>query len=314
MYKIYNISSNEVDEKKLMKSVRSMNWRNDIPGGWLKYSPPRYVCGYGDGSLINKNNKLYRKNWKYTAWSGSVPHSGTTIINKTNPIPEDFLESGIFQYARKVLKKNISEKIKDFMCTGIWCNYYTDRDHMISAHTDDEDYYYRFSSDNEYFDEEALFVSLTLYEDQLVSEDNLARFQIYDEGWEDVLLPHMSLLIMSGSVKHRVLKNKKNTPFRRRYNITFRTPAPRSDDIIKNFRFFSNFGRYYTIPIKLYVPENYNETAEEVIKVNKKANPYLQIEYITSEINRNHILELINADRPPNTTTNIALQILYEQI
>jgi hypothetical protein len=43
--------------------------------------------------------------------------------------------------------------------------------------------------------------------------------------------------------------------FRKRYNITFRTPIKREEDIVKNYRFFSNFGRYYRRTCVLYVPK-----------------------------------------------------------
>ena len=59
---------------------------------------------------------------------------------------------------------------------------------------------------------------------------------------------------MSGGVEHRVLKYI-GGGFRKRYNITFRTPIKREMDPIKNYRFFSNFGRYYKKTKILYVPE-----------------------------------------------------------
>jgi hypothetical protein len=58
---------------------------------------------------------------------------------------------------------------------------------------------------------------------------------------------------MSGGIEHRVMKYI-GGKFRKRYNITFRTPVKREEDIVKNYRFFGNFGRYYRRTCVLYVP------------------------------------------------------------
>ena len=58
MYQIYNFG----DEKnELIETVRNFEWTRDIPGGWLKYGPPRKVSAYGNGSLYKDNGKKYGK-------------------------------------------------------------------------------------------------------------------------------------------------------------------------------------------------------------------------------------------------------------
>ena len=52
-----------------------------------------------------------------------------------------------------------------------------------------------------------------------------------------------------------------------------RTPVKKEDDIIKNYRFFSNFGRYYRKTYMLYVPKKCFQDKipeEETIYVSKK--------------------------------------------
>ena len=242
--KIYNL----LQDSSLIKSVRKFSWNRGIPGGWLKYGPPRMVCAYGDGSLYTDDGEKYGKNYKETAWAGAIPLNQSTLVVKTKPFPKNFLRTGILKDVRDILR-DYGADVGDHSCSGIWCNYYNQKKDIISAHTDDEDYYERN------YGKHNLFVSLTLYEDENKSYDNLTRFQIKEKGkWKTVDLPHMSLLVMAGDIEHRVVMNEMSRKFRKRYNITFRTPYRMQDDIIKNWRFFSNFGRYYNIPYKLYIP------------------------------------------------------------
>jgi len=246
MYRIYNF---EDKRNELVDSVRKFDWMRGLPGGWLDYGPPRQVTGYGNGSLIKDSGVMYGKKWDLTAWSASVPYTNMTAVTEAHPIPKHFLKTGILREIRKALK-NFGAKVDDSSGTGIWCNFYDRDEDLISAHKDDENYYERN------FENQPLFVSLTLYEDKDLSPKNLARFQIKQKGeWLTIPLPHLSLLVMSGDVEHRVMKyTGKN--FRKRYNITFRTPVSMKEDAVKNFRFFSNFGRYYRRTYLLFVPDN----------------------------------------------------------
>ena len=342
MYQIYHFG----DEKgELIKTVRKFDWSRDIPGGWLKYGPPRKVCAFGDGSYYKDSGKKYGKKWEMTSWSGSVPHTDTTAVVETEEIPKPFLETGILGEVRKALRLYGAD-VDDASCTGIWCNYYDKPTDTISPHTDDENYY------DKNYKEEKLFVSLTLYEDEKVNLENLARFQIKSPGgWSTVQLPHLSLLVMSGGIEHRVLKySGKN--FRKRYNITFRTPIKREMDVIKNYRFFSNFGRYYKKTKILYVPEKvfvlevpkFNEKLkfdekrylsldkngkkykliedksnyETVIKEHGKfGNMYLQLNDKT--LSREELMEKIRefyplSKKPPLTTTKTSLKLILKEL
>jgi len=263
MYQIYHFDDKVGD---LINSVRKFDFSRGLPGGWLNYGPPREVIGYGDGSLYTDDGEKYGKKWNQTSWAGSVPATNTTAVVKTDPIPDHFIKTGILKEVRKAVEY-FGGEVDDSTGTGIWCNYYNKPNDLIAGHTDDEDYYQRN------FENEPLFVSLTLYEDEDIGYHDLARFQIKDgKSWKSIEMPHLSLLVMSGGVEHRVLKYIGNN-FRKRYNITFRTPVKREDDIIKNYRFFSNFGRYYRKTYMLFVPKKCfrNKIPEgETVYVTKK--------------------------------------------
>ena len=244
----YHIYQFEDNKNEVLESVRKFDFLRGLPGGWLEYSPPRKVVGYGDGSFYTDHGKRYGKYWKQTSWSGSTPATQTTAVTNTGEIPPHFIKTGILKGVRDALR-NFGADVDDASGTGLWCNYYTKEGDIIAGHTDDENYYERN------YGKEPLFVSLTLFEDGKLGTENVARFQIKIDGkWKEVKLGHLSLLVMSGGIEHRIMKYI-GGKFRKRYNITFRTPVKREQDIIKNYRFFSNFGRYYRRTCVLYVPK-----------------------------------------------------------
>ena len=244
----YHIYQFEDEKNQVLESVRKFDFLRGLPGGWLEYSPPRKVVGYGDGSLYTDQGKKYGDHWEQTSWSGSTPATQTTAVTNTGEIPPHFIKTGILKGVRDALK-HFGAEVDDTSGTGLWCNYYTREGDIIAGHTDDENYYQRN------YGKEPLFVSLTLFEDGKLGTEGVARFQIKVDGkWKEVKLGHLSLLVMSGGIEHRVMKYI-GGKFRKRYNITFRTPVKREEDIIKNYRFFSNFGRYYRRTCVLYVPK-----------------------------------------------------------
>ena len=267
MYKLYYFKG---DSKKLLRSVKNFDWKNDVPGGWLDYSPPRKVTGYGNGLLYKDSGKSYGKKWSLTSWSASVPFTDSTAVVETKKIPENFIDTGIIKETRDCIR-DFGGYVDDYTGTGLWCNYYEKQDNSISGHTDDENYYER-----NYLNRHPLFVSLTLYEDGSKSTENMSKFQIKENGkWNSVPLPHLSLLVMSGDIEHRVLKYGKKNNFRKRFNITFRTPVSRENDIVKNYRFFSNFGRYYNHAFLLFVPD--------IVFVNRTPPICVLLEYFTQK-------------------------------
>ena len=341
MHQVYTFSEwrdyLDIPHEKFTQLVRNFDWHRGIPGGWLVYAPPRQVTAYGDGSLYDDKGRAIGKKYNYTAWRASTPASYCTAVTKTAPLPKKFITSGIMKAMRQLLIKN-GVMVNNATCTGMWCNYYSQPEDNITAHTDNEDYYAR-NKDND-----TVFVSLTLYEDEDFEEYNLARFQIREKkDWEWLSLPHLSLLIMNGGCEHRVLKANKNN-FRPRYNITFRTPISYHIDIVKNYRFFSNFGRYYRQTILLYVPSKaFINPPKKHVKVyykglltaqdkdGKKYKLNLNNSYtaktikffsnfaplelqINQDLNRENLLNDIGIRKAPPTTTNEALMILLKSI
>jgi len=340
MYQIYNFDQWQkylkIPQNELINLVRKFDWKRGLPGGWLVYAPPRCVTAYGDGSLYNDEGRAREKLYNQTAWRASTPASYCTSAFKTAPLPNKFISSGIMKAMRDLLRKN-GVMVTDTTCTGMWCNYYERPADNIAGHTDDEDYYQKN------YQRETVFVSFTIYEDELFDTFNLARFQIMrEEGWRDIPLPHLSLMIMSGSCEHRVLKANKDT-FRPRYNITFRTPVSKEEDLIKNYRFFSNFGRYYRQAYILYVPPKAflqlppkntkleykglataKDSQGNRYKLNmdnsytsKAIKYYSEYDYIYLQLNteksREDLLNKLEVKSAPATTTNEALEILIKQ-
>lgn len=335
MYKLYNLENNP----QIINTVRNFKWTRNLPGGWLDYGPPRKVAGYGDGQKITDDGKKHGDKWEYTAWSASVPYTNMTSVTKTESIPTDFLKSGILEHVRNCLR-DFGAVVDDTSGTGIWCNYYDQETDYISGHKDDEDYYAKN------YNNDPLFVSLTLFEDEIKSDKHTARFQIKpDKKWEEISLPHMSLLVMSGDIEHRVMKPKSGE-FRKRYNITFRTPVSKEEDALKNFRFFSNFGRYYKLCYALFVPDivftdklpekgvilKYLRDKDMAVLGNKKYKTLNDISNYTKSLKRHseqttiYLIRNIDINRkdivkdikeqftvksnPPATTTNQALYIM----
>jgi alkylated DNA repair dioxygenase AlkB len=341
MYQIYDFTEwrdfLKIPQNQFCQLVRKFDWKRGLPGGWLVYAPPRQVTAYGDGSLYDEEGRASKKRYHYTAWRASTPASYCTSMVKTAPLPKKFITSGIMKAMRHFLTQN-EVMVNNATCTGMWCNYYSEANDNIAGHTDDEDYYVRNRGND------TVFVSLTLYEDEEFGDHNLARFQIKKEGkWQEVALPHLSLLIMNGSCEHRVLKPYKDK-FRARYNITFRSPVSYHIDIIKNYRFFSNFGRYYRQTILLYVPpkafiipppknkklryegkntardkegKQYKLSKEDnyTTKTIKFFSDFAPIELqLNQEANREELLTQLGATSAPATTTNQALLLLLRNI
>ena len=303
--KLYNLIDTN---KKIFNCVKNLEWKRKIPGGWLKYGPPREVCAYGDGSLYTDDGKKYGPKYKETAWAGAIPLNQTTLVVKTEPLPKELMKTTLMKQLRNCLK-DYGADVDDSSCTGMWCNYYSQITDNIAPHKDDENYYQRN------YKNQPLFVSLTFYEDENESLENVAKFQIKnkEDKWETIKLPHSSLLVMGGNIEHRVLKPSKNN-FRKRYNITFRTPVKMKDDLIKNYRFFSNFGRYYKIPYKVFLPLDSKENLgkyKEIIESFKHLVK-LKIEY-NQKVDRKEILKILKS-KAPHTTTNMALYILCKNI
>ena len=223
-------------------------WLQGVPGGFCTNSPKRLVTAFGDGG------------YDTTHWTAKVSASSVTLHTKPNKMPDQF--SAMIPYLKTVFKDTFPSAVfTDSTFSIAICNYYTEPDMYIAAHTDDNVWYPREC------DQGPVFASLTLYPKG--EPKQLARFQIKkDDTWEQVNLPHRSLMIMPSHIMHRVQPYKKrDIPFfKPRINITFRSTYQKTDNPLLHKLAISNHARYYSVPNSITFPTKFNEqTKKEII-------------------------------------------------
>lgn len=125
--------------------VNELKWNWQIPGGQLRYFPPRKVNSVGDGSPIDSEGNLEEnQGWNRTYWTASQNHSNMSLETKSEKLPDIFRK--IIPTLRKLFRESYSDvTTTNYSFVIAVCNYYTDREHIISAHTDDNKWYPRES-------------------------------------------------------------------------------------------------------------------------------------------------------------------------
>jgi len=142
------------------------------------------------------------------------------------------------------------------------CNYYTEPEMNIAAHTDDNVWYPRE------FDDRPAFASITLYPNK--KNKKFAKFQIYeDKKWKQVDLEDKTIMIMPSDILHRVNPSNEKD-FSPRINITFRSTYEMGANPVLNAMAVANHCRYYKIPSALYTPPTVN--IDEILKVYNEFN------------------------------------------
>ena len=233
----------------------SCQWNYGVPGGFVTNTPQRQVNAYGNGCGIDESGGLIAKPWSTTFWTAKMSQSNIALETATEEMPAALRQ--LVPTLRELFQKvHPDAQITPFTFSIAVCNNYTEPDMYIAAHTDD----------NKWYPSECqagpLFASLTLYPDGEPAElDDYARFQIRRDpkiGWEPIHLRHGSVLIMPSSIEHRVLKHTKSrqSRFRRRINITFRSTYPQSQNPLMNAMAVANHTRYYRIPKAVHHPED----------------------------------------------------------
>ena len=241
------------------KFILGCKWYQGIPGGFLTNTPQRLVTTFGDGSPISNEGKTYGEGWKETHWTAKTNASNVTLTTKTEPMPDIF--AAMVPTVRKLYSKCYpSAKITHNTFNIAVCNYYTNYDDYIAAHTDCNKWYPVED------DVGPVFASFTLYPKGF--NGKYARFQInVGDGWKQVDLSHNSILIMPSNINHRLkafTKTQKDK-FSPRINITFRSTYPRKVNPLMNFMAVANHTRYYRIPHKLTFPKNFLKDRKAVI-------------------------------------------------
>ena len=216
--------------------ITSDHWLEGVPGGFLTNSPKRKVHAFGNSG------------YETTHWTAQMKSASVTLHTHPNPLPESF--KAISTHLKKLFKKTHpdAQLTDDTFSIGV-CNYYTEPDMYIAAHTDD----------NPWYPEECragnVFASITLYPDG--ESEQYARFQVKVDGkWEQVDLPHNSVMIMPSSLEHRVQPFAKRNykHFKPRINVTFRSVFPKEVNPLMNFMAVANHARYYCIPYAITFP------------------------------------------------------------
>lgn len=237
--------------KDLDTYLKQLNFRKNVPGGMLKYSPNRLYNMKGDGRGIDQNGNFVGSPIESTFYTASKNASNITLESKTEPIPSQFIP--IIQFARNKFKTKMNGTVSDYTFNMGVCNRYEESNMTISPHTDDNEWY---KTECDYG---PVFASLTVYpEKKPRSNDELANFEIrpdLKQPWQKVLLPHMSLCIMPASILHRV-RASKPAKFCKRINITFRSAFSPQENPLMHLMSLSNHTRYYGCPKKLYVPRS----------------------------------------------------------
>jgi hypothetical protein len=247
--------------------LHNIKWNWKIPGGQLRYHPPRKVNSIGNGSAISKDGKLLKGGWDNTFYTSSQNSSNITLKTPSEKMPPIFCK--LVPHLRQMFTDSYPDvKTTNYSFVIAVCNYYSEREHHISAHTDDNRWYPHECSKG------PVLASLTLYPHSKPQNPNeFANFQVREkkgDKWDTIRMPHNSILIMPTNLEHRVTKAKKNITFRPRINITFRSIFPVYTNPMMNIMAVSNHNRYYRNPTKIITDSKNVTTATEIKKIYDK--------------------------------------------
>ena len=240
--------------------VNDINWYQGNPGGFVTNCPKRQVYSYGNGSSYNNDCNIDTNGWPYTCWTGKMSQNNITLISKPQCLPQEFVN--IIPDLRQLFKQTFNDaNISPYTFVMCVCNLYSDPDHYIAAHTDDNTWYPSECTKG------PVFASVTLYPQG--EPKKLARFQIKkDNVWTDIPLKHKSVMIMPSNIEHRVMKYKNCDKhlFKPRINITFRSIYSKQTNPLMNAMAVSNHTRYYGTPTELIFPHTIDKQTKHDIK------------------------------------------------
>lgn len=260
------LSTSEIHD--LEEAAKLLDWNDNIPGGFIHNTPQRRVNSFGDGSGYDNMLASVGSKWTDGYWTLAVHQSDVTMRTPLQELPCWLKKLGI--QCRKFAEDNYNITTTDHTFNLAVCNYYTDNNHEIAAHTDDNEWYVRD------LPEGPMFASLTLYphgKPKAVCEH--ANFQIYvNDVWENVTLPHASILLMPSCIPHRVRKMKTSTFFPR-INITLRSVPSIEKNPLYSMQGTSNHARYYRKPVEIMIPSDKNTAGhvDDAIKAFSVQNP-----------------------------------------
>lgn len=226
--------------------MKTCEWFSGAPGGFVTNSPRRQVNAFGNGAAILSNGELGEGELDTTYWTGKTSAAHTTLHTQPEAMPPAL--AALVPALRTLFEQCYPEaQLTDHTYSIAVCNYYSDPDHYIAAHTDCNLWYPHETTQG------PVFASITLYpEGEPTDPRDFARFSIQPEGepWQPVHLPHGSVLTMPSGLRHRVQPHlpSRRAYFRPRINLTFRsTYTPKTDPLLHRMA-VSNHTRYYRVP------------------------------------------------------------------
>ena len=273
----------------LHKWLKTSEWFSNAPGGFVTNSPNRSVNAYGDGAGVDSTGNFSSPGWGKTYWTAKMSQSNVSLETPTEPLPN--IIKTIIPKIRDLFKEVYPDvKMTDNTFNIAVCNYYSDPDMCICAHTDD----------NRWYPIEApvgpVFASFTFYpEGEPICDEAFARFQIKQDGkWKSIKLPHNSVMIMASNIEHRVLPHTKKMKgfFKPRINITLRSTFPLETNPLMNAMATANHSRYYKIPSAMYMPNDIPDEVKSLLEdsynrfASRYDRPMLQINIVSNSLDR----------------------------
>lgn len=231
---------------EFVRYMGACEWYSGAPGGFVTNSPKRRVTAFGDGSAIHDDGTLGGGGLDTTYWTAKMSMAHATLHTRPEAMPEP-LRALVPSLREQFRGCYPDARVTDHTYSIAVCNYYTDPDMYIAAHTDCNTWYPSESGVG------PVFASITLYPDgEPESDRDFARFSIRPEGqaWQPVKLGHGTVLTMPSGTLHRVqpcLASRRHA-FRPRINITFRSTYTPDVDPLMHRMAVSNHTRYYRVP------------------------------------------------------------------
>lgn len=280
---------------RVLREAQSLPWCRP-PSGIPGNRTPRNVAVLGDGADIYSSSSQSGTQTPYLKNSRNMTNEvvypmfqsckDCSAHYKTRPITPAICE--LIQHFRQLVQINFGDSVDDVdkMFNIAICNFYTEKDHKINEHRDDERWLIRNQRNSRGELSASLIASLTLYPDYGYDEqpEYTRNFGIYNDDkckWEDIKLKHNSVMFFSNH-KHRCKGVPKKCPNIPRINITFRTITKG----LLGYVGFSNFYRYMSIPYKLTFTESkYSKDRVDLfITEAKKANTFNSDNYYSENI------------------------------
>tara|TARA_B100000524_G_scaffold317094_1_gene195972 strand:- start:1141 stop:2148 length:1008 start_codon:yes stop_codon:yes gene_type:complete len=242
---------NPVTDLEIIDEIKNLKWCRP-PSGIPGNRTPRNVAVIGDGSKISKNGNIVStplSNIEYTSYPLFQCNKDSYGIYRKESIPPHLCK--FILKLRDIVKKKYGSRVNDVdnMFNVVVCNYYTEKQHQINAHKDDERWLVKNMNNDGNMS--SLIASLSYYPDELKPKYH-RNFQIQDgDKWTDYTLENGSVILFSNEL-HRAKPIPKKQDNVKRINLTFRTLHPGLLGLVG----YGNFYRYMSLPLYISICDN----------------------------------------------------------